>query len=110
MSASHRLVGFPLHFAYSDTDAIAEGVRGTGVHLCRYSHLFSFDKTYFLFLAGSQELSLHSQCRFINYNLDCVAVWEKISWFNLFCFGQVEPYPGTAMSVWVYVASLVRRR
>ena len=36
MSASHRLVGFPLHFAYSDTEAIAEGVRGTGVHLCRF--------------------------------------------------------------------------
>ena len=49
MSASHRLVGFPLHFAYSDTDAIAEGVRGTGVHLCRYSHFFSFDKPYFPF-------------------------------------------------------------
>ena len=36
MSASDRLVGFPLHFAYADTEAIAEGVRGTGVHLCRY--------------------------------------------------------------------------
>ena len=41
MSASHRLVGFPLHFAYSDTEAIAEGVRGTGVHLCRYSQLLT---------------------------------------------------------------------
>ena len=40
MSASHRLVGFPLHFAYSDTEAIAEGVRGTGVHLCRFSLLW----------------------------------------------------------------------
>lgn len=68
MSASHRLVGFPLHFAYSDTEAIAEGVRGTGVHLCREPGV---------------EFAL--------------AV-------------QVEPYPGTAMSVWVYVASLVRRR
>ena len=55
MSASHRLVGFPLHFAYSDTEAIAEGVRGTGVHLCRYSHLFSFDKCHIpFFLQGAR--------------------------------------------------------
>ena len=64
MSASHRLVGFPLHFAYSDTEAIAEGVRGTGVHLCRYSQLLT-KAQFSLFLAGSQELSLHLQCRFI---------------------------------------------
>ena len=55
MSTSHRLVGFPLHFAYSDTEAIAEGVRGTGVHLCRYSHLFSFDKCHIpFFLQGAR--------------------------------------------------------
>ena len=35
MSASHRLVGFPPHFAYADTKAIAEGI-----HLCRYLQLF----------------------------------------------------------------------
>ena len=49
MSASHRLVGFPLHFAYSDTEAIAEGVRGTGVHLCRYSHFPLLTKAIFPF-------------------------------------------------------------
>ena len=66
--ASHKLCGFPLHFAYSDLESIVEAVRGTGVHLCR---------------EPGAEFAL------------AVAV---------------EPYPATAMSVWVYVASMVRRR
>ena len=68
IAASHKVQGFPLHFPYSDLEAISEAVRGTGVHLSREPGV---------------EFAL--------------AV-------------QVEAYPGTAMSVWVYVASLVRRR
>ena len=65
---SHKVCGFPLHFAYSDLETILEGVRGTGVHL----------------------------------NTD-PAVEFALSVL-------VEPYPGSVMSVWVYVASMVRRR
>ena len=62
------MCGFPLHFGYSDLETIVEGVKGTGVHLCR-EHGTEF----------------------------ALAV-------------LVEPYPASAMSVWVYVASIVRRR
>ena len=76
MSASHRLVGFPLHFAYSDTEAIAEGVRGTGVHLCRYSHLFSFDKCHIPF-----------SCREpgVEFALAVQVIWDKLifDWVRL---------------------------
>ena len=65
---SHKVCGFPLHFAYSDLETILEGVRGTGVHL----------------------------------NTD-PGVEFALSVL-------VEPYPGSVMSVWVYVASMVRRR
>merc|ERR1740123_2357764 len=65
---SHKVCGFPLHFAYSDLETILEGVRGTGVHL----------------------------------NTD-PGVEFALSVL-------VEPYPGSVMSVWVYVASVVRRR
>ena len=65
---SHKVCGFPLHFAFSDIDQLIEALTATGVHLNREP--------------GVQfALAVH-----------------------------VEPYPCTAMSVWIYVASLVKRR
>ena len=44
-------------------------------------------------------------------NFNDLAVYDMLDiGFNSPYYAQVEPYPGTAMSVWVYVASLVRRR
>merc|ERR1712111_173525 len=64
---SHKVCGFPLHFAFGDIDQLIEAVVATGVHLNRE--------------AGVEfALAVH-----------------------------VEPYMNFAMSVWVYVASLVRR-
>lgn len=65
---SHKVCGFPLHFAFGDIDQLIEAVTATGVHLNRETGV-------------EFALAVH-----------------------------VEPYPNTVMSVWVYVASLVRRR
>lgn len=65
---SHKMCGFPLHFAFGDIDHLTQAVIATGVHLNREPGV-------------EYALAVH-----------------------------VEPYPCTAMSVWVYVASLVRRR
>ena len=65
---SHKVCGFPLHFAYKDLESMVEALKSTGLHLSREAGL---------------EFAL--------------AV-------------LVEPYPGSIMSVWVYLASMVRRR
>ena len=65
---SHKICGFPLHFAFADIDQLSEAVLATGVHLNREPGV-------------EFALAVH-----------------------------VEPYPASVMSVWVYVASLVRRR
>lgn len=65
---SHKICGFPLHFAFSDIDQLSEALTATGVHLNREDGV-------------EFALAVH-----------------------------VEPYPCTAMSVWIYVASMVRRR
>ncbi len=65
---SHKVCGFPLHFAFSDIDQLTEAVTATGVHLNQESGV-------------EFALAVH-----------------------------VEPYPSTVMSVWIYIASLVRRR
>ena len=65
---SHKVCGFPLHFAFGDIDQLIEAVVATGVHLNRETGV-------------EFALAVH-----------------------------VEPYMNFAMSVWVYVASLVRRR
>lgn len=65
---SHKVCGFPLHFAFSDKDNLIEALRATGVHL-NHEPKVEF------------ALAVH-----------------------------VEPYPNSVMSVWVYVASLIRRR
>ena len=65
---SHKICGFPLHFAFSDIDQLSEAVLATGVHLNREPGV-------------EFALAVH-----------------------------VEPYPASVMSVWIYVAALVRRR
>ena len=65
---SHKVCGFPLHFAFSDIDQLIEALTATGVHLNREPGV-------------EFALAVH-----------------------------VEAYPCTAMSVWIYVASLVKRR
>lgn len=68
VSKSHKICGFPLHFAYRDSEQLLEALHATGVHLNREPGV-------------EFALAVH-----------------------------VEAYPNTVMSVWVYVASMVRKR
>ncbi|XP_040568935.2 coiled-coil and C2 domain-containing protein 2A [Lepeophtheirus salmonis] len=67
ISASYKVCGFPLHFAFTEIEDVIKGLRSTGVYCNRDPNV---------------EFAL--------------AV-------------DVKPYPNTAMSVWLYIASLVKR-
>ena len=68
ISKSHKICGFPLHFAFSDKDRLIEALKSTGVHLTNEP------RTEFA-------LAVH-----------------------------VEAYANNVMSVWLYIASMVKRR
>ena len=79
-----------------------EAVRATGITLMEFSNVMV--RSFKLKKIKGIYLTMNKKCKFV------LGVWETSDPLAEFAVAvQVTAYPATAMSVWIYVASLIKR-